>query len=323
MKSPATPPNEEPRLKTLRSLNILDTPQEERFDRLTRMAKRLFDVPIALVSIVDEDRQWFKSCLGLSATETPRDISFCGHSILGTEIFIIEDATKDHRFSDNPLVINDPKIRFYAGCPLRALDGSNMGTLCIIDTKPRTLNQDDLIALKDLASMAEHELAAIHLATLDELTNISNRRGFMALAQQGINFCIRQGIPASLGFFDMNKFKEINDAHGHAEGDKALITFAAHIKDTLRDSDIIARIGGDEFAALLINTPKHQAEEIIVRSKQLLDKYNQEEKREYEISFSHGIVDFDAEKHQSVEELLAEGDLLMYRNKKAEDLTKR
>ncbi len=119
MKAPDIPQDEQARIKALRSLNVLDTPSEERFDRLTRLAKRMFDVPIALVSLVDENRQWFKSCIGLDVSETPRDISFCGHAILGSEVFIIPDTKKDERFTDNPLVLNDPHIRFYAGCPLR------------------------------------------------------------------------------------------------------------------------------------------------------------------------------------------------------------
>ena len=138
MKSPSAPQDEQIRLDTLHSFNILDTEHEERFDRLTRMAKRLFGVPIALVSLVDESRQWFKSCFGLSISETSRDISFCGHTILGNDMFIIPDTSLDERFADNPLVLNEPYIRFYAGYPLIAPNGSKLGTLCIIDTKPRS-----------------------------------------------------------------------------------------------------------------------------------------------------------------------------------------
>jgi GAF domain-containing protein len=137
MIEPETPANEQVRLDSLQSLDILDSPAEERFDRLTRLAKRIFDVPIALVSIVDQNRQWFKSCVGLDVSETPRDISFCGHAILGNEVFVVTDTAEDPRFDDNPLVVNDPFIRFYAGCPLKYTDGSMLGTLCIIDTRPR------------------------------------------------------------------------------------------------------------------------------------------------------------------------------------------
>jgi len=315
MKIPDTPQDEEARLKTLRSLNVLDTPSEERFDRLTRLAKRMFDVPIALVSLVDENRQWFKSCIGLNASETSRDISFCGHAILGNEIFIIPDAIKDKRFSDNPLVLNDPHIRFYAGCPLRYLDGSMLGTLCIIDTEPRVLNKEDLDALKDLAELAEHELMAVQLATLDELTNISNRRGFIKLAQNSLDICARHNIPASIVFFDLNEFKSINDKFGHAEGDMALITFSEMINNTFRDSDVFGRLGGDEFAVLLTDTSLEPVEKTISRFRDSIERYNRESNRGYDISFSEGIVAIDHEKNISLELLLSQADSLMYEKK--------
>ncbi|NND64743.1 MAG: GAF domain-containing protein, partial [Gammaproteobacteria bacterium] len=129
--APAIPSDEKARIEALHSLNILDTETEERFDRLTRLAKRMFDVDIALVSLVDVNRQWFKSCQGLDASETPRDISFCGHAILGEDAFVIPDAVKDDRFKFNPLVTGEPFIRFYAGIPLRYADGSKLGTVCL------------------------------------------------------------------------------------------------------------------------------------------------------------------------------------------------
>lgn len=316
MKWPDTPDDEETRLKTLRSLNILDTLPEERFDRLTRMAKYMFDVPIALVSLVDENRQWFKSRLGLHSRETPRDISFCGHAILGEEIFIIPDATKDERFADNPLVTDDPNIRFYAGCPLRFTDGSKLGTLCIIDKKPRALSADDLEALKDLATTVERELAAVQLATSDELTNILNRRGFMMISQHSLNLCVRQKIPASLVYLDLDNFKQINDVFGHAEGDSVLIAFATLVSNVCRESDVVARLGGDEFVIFCSNAAENSAEEFIVRLQQSLIEYNQKEYRKFEISFSYGIVNFDPDKNSSIEALLDEGDSLMYENKK-------
>jgi len=319
MKKPDIPKEEKQRLKTLRSLNILDTSSEERFDRLTRMAKRMFGVPIALVSLVDENRQWFKSCIGLSVSETSRDISFCGHAILGDEIFIIPDTLMDARFADNPLVLNEPHIRFYAGCPLRFVDGSKLGTLCIIDKKPRNLDAEDMQALKDLASTTERELAAVQLATHDELTNTINRRGFMMLAKHSINLCVRQKIPASLAFLDLDKFKLINDEFGHAEGDKALIVFADQVRGVCRESDIFARLGGDEFVILSVDTSKNAAEEIFIRFRQSLEKYNKESEHGYDISFSYGVVDFDPNKHMSIEALLDDGDSLMYEWKKKRD----
>ncbi len=317
MKTPEFPKNEESRLRTLRSLNVLDTLPEERFDRLTRMAKHLFGVPIALVSLIDENRQWFKSAQGLDATETPRDISFCGHAILEDKVFIIPDATKDERFADNPLVVDDPNIRFYAGCPLEA-QSTKMGTLCIIDEKPRNFAQGDLEALVDLAAMVESELAAVQLATLDTLTKISNRRGFLALARHSINLCLRQGIPASLVFMDLNDFKPINDTFGHAEGDLALLAFATQMKTAFRNSDVFARLGGDEFVVLLTNASKAFGEQVLEGFSKSIEKYNQEAKRGYNLSFSHGIVEFDPARHKGIDELLADGDALMYHAKQQE-----
>jgi len=316
LEKPDIPQNEKNRIEVLRSLNILDTQPDERFDRLTRMAKRLFGVPIALVSLVDENRQWFKSCIGLNVRETSRDISFCGHAILGDGIFMIPDTTEDQRFADNPLVTGNPNIRFYAGCPL-SLNGYKLGTLCVIDQKPRSFEQEDIEAMTDLASMVERELEAIQLATLDELTHISNRRGFVYLAQKSLNLCARQKIPAALVFMDLDKFKPINDKYGHAEGDRALIAFTGQMRSSFRNSDVFARLGGDEFVVLLPNTSKQLAEKPIDQLNRSLTQYNQETNRGYDIAFSYGIVEFNPEQHPSIDELLANGDTLMYEAKSA------
>ena len=154
----ALAPDEERRLRALQSLQILDTPAEERFDRYTRIASRLFDVPIALVSLVDRDRQWFKSRQGLDAPETPRDAAFCAHAILQRGVLQVPDALQDPRFADNPLVTGPPRVRFYAGAPLETSDGSRVGTLCLIDQRARELDENELALLRDLADLVEAEL---------------------------------------------------------------------------------------------------------------------------------------------------------------------
>lgn len=158
MQVPQTPANEAPRLQALRVRAMLDTPAEERFDRLTRLAQHLFGVQIALVSLIDADRQWFKSRQGLDVCETARDISFCGHAILASDLFVVPDATLDARFADNPLVLGAPHIRFYAGAPLSSSDGYRLGTLCIIDSTPRTLSDKERIMLRDMADLVETEI---------------------------------------------------------------------------------------------------------------------------------------------------------------------
>jgi GAF domain-containing protein len=161
MQSPALPPDEQHRLSSLRNLLVLDTPPEERFDSLTAYAASIFQVPIALVSLVDAQRQWFKSRCGLDATETGREESFCGHAILQDELFLIPDALKDRRFHDNPLVTGEPCIRFYAGAPLKLSDGQRPGTFCLIDRKPRQLDAWERQHLQDLARVASLELQGI------------------------------------------------------------------------------------------------------------------------------------------------------------------
>ena len=145
------PQNEQKRLKVLWQYEVLDTVPEEVFDDLTELAARICEAPIALISLVDESRQWFKSKVGTTVKETSRDISFCAHAITQTDLFIIPDATKDDRFASNPLVISEPKIRFYAGAPLITPDGHALGTLCVIDKVPRELRLDQQQALRILA----------------------------------------------------------------------------------------------------------------------------------------------------------------------------
>lgn len=154
----SVPENEADRLAALRRILMLDTPPEERFDRIVEFAAKEFDVPIALISLVESDRQWFKAKVGLTVCETPRSISFCAHAILSHEFTIIPDATLDPRFSGNPLVIGGPRIKFYAGAPLELHDGQRIGMLCLIDTVPRTLDALDLAVLSTLRDLVVSEL---------------------------------------------------------------------------------------------------------------------------------------------------------------------
>lgn len=316
MEKPAAPRNELQRLHQLHSLNILDTPAEERFDRLTRLAKRLFDVPIALISLLDEQRQWFKSQQGIDVCETDRDISFCGHAILTDQPFIIEDARQDSRFADNPLVTSEPFIRFYIGFPLILDNGCALGTLCLIDNRPRKLDEEDLALLQDLANMARQELIALQIATVDELTHISNRRGFSILAEHTLKFCQRHHHPASLLFFDMDGFKGINDTFGHLEGDRALADFAQVLKQSFRDSDVLGRLGGDEFVVLLAQTSRNQVQGILHRFASELDTFNREQGRCYQLHASVGMAHWQPEQPIDLTQLLHEADRQMYKHKR-------
>jgi GAF domain-containing protein len=158
MEKPLVPPNENDRLLALRQLLILDTPPEERFDRIAAFAASEFDMPIVLLSLIDEGRQWFKARIGLEACETDRDISFCAHAILQDKIMVVPDVALDERFFDNPLVTGDPHIQFYAGAQLKLPGGEKIGTLCLIDRVPRQLDKIDLAILASLRDLALEEL---------------------------------------------------------------------------------------------------------------------------------------------------------------------
>jgi GAF domain-containing protein len=152
------PKNEEARLATLEKYAILDTDPELAFDDLALLASFVCKTPMALISLIDEERQWFKSRVGLSTTETSRDVAFCASAILQSEIFEVPDALADERFRDNPLVVSEPHIRFYAGAPLITEDGYALGTLCVIDQKPRRLEPDQKEALKALSRLVLSQL---------------------------------------------------------------------------------------------------------------------------------------------------------------------
>lgn len=312
--SPARlPGNEAQRLHSLRALGVLDTAPEERFDRLTRLARRFFDVPIALVTLVDSDRLWFKSRDGTDIQQGPREHSFCAHAILDDDnVMIVPDATTDERFRANPLVTGSPEIRFYAGCPVKAPDGSPLGTLCVIDHQPRELQEHDASVLRDLAELAEQELKSLALATSDDLTGLANRRGFDAIAVHTLAMCRRVDRPATLLLFDLDDFKSVNDTLGHAAGDRVLRHFADHLVATFRDSDVVARLGGDEFSVLLSGAARPDVDRPVALLREVLN----EDGAGPAVTFSVGVAMYDPDQHETIGDLLSEADKQMYVDKR-------
>lgn len=189
--------------------------------------------------------------------------------------------------------------------------------MCLIDREPRGFTKEDKTILKDLAAMVEREIELTQLATNDELTGIPNRRGFKILAEKSLKLCKRKHLPASIVYFDVDKFKRINDDHGHAEGDRTLLAIANNMKTVSRDSDVIARLGGDEFVMMFSNTSKETAEVVVKRFEQSMDELCKQEALSYQVSLSHGIVEYDPEVHSSIGDLLNEGDKLMYAQKQS------
>ena len=222
MKSPSLPQNEVARLGALRESGLLETENNPTYDRLTRLAKRLFAVPVAMINLVDEHVVVVKSAEGADATNLPRNLSFCGHTVFNNSPLVVPDTLDDVRFADNPLATDDVPVRFYAGYPLHLPNGATVGSLCIIDHQPRQFSAADVAALADLAALVEVEFAATCATIIDNLTGLYNRRGFHHLATYVIGAARRRAEPLTLAWLDLDRFKQINARYGRADGDNAL-----------------------------------------------------------------------------------------------------
>jgi diguanylate cyclase (GGDEF)-like protein len=258
--------DEESRLAALYELEVLDSPPEEAFDRITRIARAALGAPMAMISLVDRDRQWFKSRQGLDVDETPRHFSFCTHTIGRTEPLIVPDALADPRFRSSPLVTLEPKVRAYAGVPLRTAAGHNIGALCINDTVPREVTQAQIGILQDLAQLVMDELELRRLALTDNVTGAMTAWRFRDHADRSIRQARSTEEPVACFLVDLDHFRELNREHGHAVGDMVLALVARLCAEHLGPKDLIARLSGDDFAILQLGLPfevaKVRAEEL-------------------------------------------------------------
>ncbi len=243
MQSPPIPQNEEARLTALYGLEVLDTPAEERFDRYTRLCRRIFEVPIALISLVDRYRQWFKSRQGLDVSETSRRVSFCGHAIADEAVFEVRNARRDPRFRNNPLVTGNPHIRFYAGAPLVVPDGYRLGTLCIIDRVPRWLDDDEKLILADMADMVVGELTSY----VDLDSGAFNRNGLRALCAKALRADDRDA-GLTLLVFDIRHLVRNLDA---GQSRNVLKMFARMLRETFSAAQVVSHLGQGGFCVLV------------------------------------------------------------------------
>jgi diguanylate cyclase (GGDEF)-like protein len=302
------PVTEAARAAELHELGILDTIPEQAYDDITFLASKICEAPIALVSLVDKDRQWFKSRVGLDTTETPRDVAFCAHAILDpTDLLVVPDALSDRRFADNPLVTEDPSIRFYAGAPLVTSNGNALGALCVMDTETRQLTDEQTQSLQALSrqviaqlelrrTVAElNEKAADrvryekqleeyqrqlegNLSTLgelsmtDPLTGLHNRRALMEKLDEEFSRMARYGAVLSLALIDVDQFKPYNDEFGHPAGDAVLETVARLLVSESRATDFVARYGGEEFAVVFCNTGLDGAQVLAERIRRAIEE---------------------------------------------------
>jgi diguanylate cyclase (GGDEF)-like protein len=309
------PGGEDARLAALHRYEVLDTEPEEAFDKITRLIKTVLGMPMVVVSLVDRDRQWFKSRQGVTASETPRNISFCNHTIESTEPLIVPDARADPRFANSPLVAGEPHIRFYLGVPLRSRDGFNIGALCSMDTKVRHLEPEQVQLLEHLASLVVDELELRVRASTDSLTGAMSRRAFEDQTGREIARAKRYGNPLSCLVIDADRFKSINDAYGHSVGDLVLKNLAAVCTSELRECDYFARIGGEEFAVMLPETSLATALEVGERLRAAVERMTVEAAgAKITITASIGVAEYD-DPADDVKTLLRRADIAMYEAK--------
>jgi diguanylate cyclase (GGDEF)-like protein len=259
------------KIANIHSLDLFYTPIEERFERITRIARRALHAPVAAISLLNEDKQWFKSAAGWGISELPRGEAICRLTVEANAPLLIGDTLEDPRVASLPIVAAAPRFRAYAGHPLVDEHGACLGTFCIFDLKPRQFTPADRQALADLAALAQRELLSEQLtnahaaltsklgvarreALMDPLTHLWNRRGASVLLKAAFASADQRNAPLALALLDLDNFKRINDNHGHQTGDEVLRRVASRLLSTVRGDDAICRLGGDEFLVLMADT---------------------------------------------------------------------
>lgn len=309
------PRNEALRVSVLHRYAILDTLAERSYDDITQLAALICETPIAVITLIDTDRQWFKSKVGLDIDETSRDVSFCAHAILEPEnLLVVPDAQQDSRFLDNPFVLEENGIRFYAGAPLLMPTGEALGTVCVVDRRPRRLDERQISALRALSRQVVALLEMRRLvgeletvSTTDGLTGLRNRRAFDEKLQDEQQRNARSQQPVSLLLLDIDHFKSYNDRFGHQAGDDALGEVARILQHTVRSYDMAARYGGEEFGVILPNTDKAGALEMAERLRRAVER-TEWLKRQITISIGVATLSYG----QSVPALIEEADRALY-----------
>lgn len=273
MQAPPVPLDETRRLAALRKLSLLDTPAEERFDRLTRLTTRVFAAPAVTISLVDETREWVKSAIAFPHEQIARRVSFAAHAIGSGDLFVLGDATRDPRFTDHPLVTGGPRFRFYAGQPLHSSDGTQPAVLSIYDTQPRPFTMGDRQLLSDMAAIVERELgesglsgAQLHhagsggreMSRVDPLTRLWTRQAMFDIARHELSQARTEQTSVALLIVDI---APVNDVllNGQPADSWVLGETARVLRTSLRPYDVLARFAGQEFAALLTGVDPNNA----------------------------------------------------------------
>ena len=263
--------DEDARLAALHEYDVLDTLPEEPFERIVRLVQKIIGVPMATVTFVDRDRQWFKAKQGLDFSETERCVSVCDHTIRRYDPMIVPDLRADPRFADFPCTTEEKPILAYLGIPLVNEDDFALGALCAMDHAPRQFTSEEVALLQEFAGLVVDWLEVRRMAQTDFLTGAMARRSFLKELDKQIGRHQRHGRPSALALFDIDHFKRVNDSWGHGAGDQVLRIVAGLCQETLREGDVLARIGGEEFAILLPETGRDGALRIIERLRSAIE----------------------------------------------------
>ena len=256
------------KLAQLPESSFFCTPIEERFERITRLARRALKVPVAAITFLSEDKQWFKSVSGWAVTELPHSQSFCPITLAAGQLTIFNDALQEASLSEHPLVITGPRFRFYAGHPIMDENEQFCGTFCVFDQKPRRFSSADKAALVDFAELTQREIfsermKSVHSSLMsklgiarresmmDPLTRLWNRRGAGVMIKAALEAANEQKSSVGIAVVDLDNFKHINDTYGHQVGDEVLRKAALRLIQSVRSNDSVCRIGGDEFLLVM------------------------------------------------------------------------
>lgn len=284
--------DEEGRLAALKRYQILDTEIERPFETIVSLVEDVYNLPICAISLLDADRQWLKAQRGLQVCGTPRDLAFCHYAIQQVEPLVVPDTHLDARFASNPLVTGEPHLRAYAGIPLVTPDGYQIGTLCVMDLKPRDFTADELRILSKFARLVVDQLELRLQAGQDQLTGVMSRRSWMSMVAEEIQRAARNSNLLSIALFDIDRFKQINDAHGHAIGDQVIRSVISACEREMRAGSKIGRIGGAEFAILFTECALDQAVVAAERCRRAIEKLSltAPEGEALEITASFGVA---------------------------------
>ena len=270
------------KIANIHSLDLFYTPLEERFERITRIGRRALQAPVAAITLLNEEKQWFKSAAGWGISEMPRSHTLCRFVVEENRPLIIGDTLKEPRSAQSPTVLAPPRFRAYAGYPLADEHGNVCGTFCVFDLKPREFTAADRQTLADLAAMSQRELLSDRLndahcaliaklsvarreAMMDPLTRLWNRRGASVLLKAAFASADQHGKPLTLALLDLDNFKRINDSYGHQVGDEVLRKVATRLVSAVRGDDAACRLGGDEFLILMTDTDAASAARVAER----------------------------------------------------------